>query len=296
MTTTSNPMTTGSDHRSTALDILRRGVTDIMTSDGWKRALEFRNRFHRYSFFNTSLILAQKPDATYVAGYRAWQQHNRYVRHGETGITILAPILKPDPINPDEQTLTGFRPVKVFDISQTDGDPIPTKPAPRLLEDTPDDRARLITLTLTLARYCHRHGVSVTWDFQHPTALGAYYPDQRHIAIKASLSATQGFKTLVHEAAHMLLHAASDERHLAELEAETTAYLVCHALGIDTSSYSFAYLASWTDDIEAFIRAGDRASKTARTIVSALATAAATQHRGATAVPTNAGPTWSVAQ
>src|SRR5690606_35760778 len=110
-------------------------------------------------------------------------------------------------------------------------------------------------------------GISVSWDFKHPHALGVYNPTERRIAIRVGLSHTQAFKTLCHETAHMLLHTGKEARSSAELEAETAAFLVCHALGIDTSSYSFAYLASWTDGLEDLIQAGDRASKAANQIL-----------------------------
>lgn len=261
---------TTTDSKQTALDILHKGVADLMTSDGWKRALDFQRRFTKYSFFNTSLILAQKPDAQLVAGYRTWITAKRQVRKGEKGITILAPLLKQDPEDPERRTLIGFRPAYVFDISQTDGDPIPLPESPKLLQDNHDDLVKLASYNFRLAMFCASHGVSVTWDFQHPAALGAYYPTQRRIAIKADLSHTQAFKTLCHEAAHMLLHDNEPNRTTGELEAETTAYLVCHALGIDTSSYSFAYLAGWAGDLEPLIKAGERASKAANTILNTL--------------------------
>lgn len=253
-----------------ALDTLHKGVTDLMTSDGWKRALEFRQRFHNYSYLNTLLILAQRPDATLVAGYRTWQASNRFVRKGEKGIAILAPLLVRDPDDRDQLNLVGFKTVYVFDLAQTDGEPIPQRESPRLLTDTPDAQAKLAGLHFRLAMFCASKGVRVSWDFQHEHALGVYRPANKHIAIRPGLSHTQAFKTLCHEAAHMLLHTGSENRHSAELEAETTAFLVSHALGIDTSTYSFAYLAGWTDSLEDLIQAGDRASKAADQILEHL--------------------------
>jgi len=253
-----------------ALDILQRGVTDLMTSGGWRRALEFRQRFHHYSFFNTSLILAQRPDATLVAGYRTWQKNNRQVRKGEQGLTILAPMLTRDPDDETRKLLTGFRCVKVFGLSQTDGDPIPQPEGPRQLTDAPHDRVRILAYQVLLEAYCRQQGVDVHHDFRHPHALGVYRPATREIALRPDLSTTQAFKTLTHEAAHMLLHTGSHERASAELEAETTAFLVCHTLGIDTSTYSFPYLASWTDTLEQLVAAGDRASKAADQILDHL--------------------------
>ncbi len=256
--------------KAEALEILQRGVADLITSAGWRRALEFRQRFHQYSFFNTSLILAQLPDATLVAGYRTWQKNERQVRKGERGLSILAPLLVTDRDDGTRKVLIGFRWVKVFDISQTDGEPIPQPEPPRQLQDTPQDRACVLAYDVLLEDYCMQQGVTVRRDFEHPHALGVYRPAVREIGVRTGLSVTHAFKTLVHEAAHMLLHTGTDQRAFAELEAETAAFLVCHELGIDTSSYSFAYLASWTDTLEDLVAAGDRASRAADTLLSAI--------------------------
>lgn len=264
------PTVTKSDSKQAALDILQRGVADILTSDGWRRALEFRQRFHTYSFFNASLILAQRPDSQLVAGFKAWLALGRHVRKGEKGIGILAPILRPDPDDTERKLLLGFRNVYVFDVTQTDGEPIPMPVAPKLLEDTPEDRAKIAGLDFRLSAFCAQRGVGVTWDFEHPQALGVYRPGDRHIGIKRGLGPVQSFKTLCHETAHLLLHSGTEQRSMAELEAETTAFLVCNALGVDTSSYSFAYLAHWAGNLEELLQAGDRASKAATTIITAL--------------------------
>lgn len=258
------------DAKQAALDTLHKGVTDLMTSDGWKRALQFRQRFHNYSYMNTLLILAQRPNATLVAGYRTWKTSNRFVRKGEKGIAILAPLLVRDPDDRDQLNLVGFKTVHVFDLAQTDGEPIPQRDSPRLLVDTPEDQAKLAGLHYRLAMFCASKGVRVNWDFQHEHALGVYRPTDKHIAIRPGLSHTQTFKTLCHEAAHMLLHTGSEPRNSAELEAETTAFLVANAIGIDTSTYSFAYLATWTNSLGNLIQAGDRASKAADQILEQL--------------------------
>lgn len=242
------------DAKQAALDTLHKGVTDLMTSDGWRKALEFRQRFHNYSYMNTLLILAQRPDATLVAGYRTWPASNRFVRKGEKGIAILAPLLIRDPDDSDLLNLVGFKTVYVFDLAQTDGEPIPQRDSPRLLTDMPDAQAKLAGLHFRLAMFCASKGVRVSWDFQHEHALGVYRPTDKHIAIKPGLSHTQTFKTLCHETAHMLLHTGSERRDSAELEAETTAFLVANAIGIDTSDYSFAYIASWAASLEDLIK------------------------------------------
>src|SRR5690625_4915918 len=106
-----------------ALERLQTAVFDLLTSDGWIKALRFRAQFHSYSFFNSLLILSQLPTATLVSGYRKWKEMGRQVRKGERGIRILAPMLRKDPDDEERKVLTGFREVSVFDVSQTDGEP-----------------------------------------------------------------------------------------------------------------------------------------------------------------------------
>lgn len=251
---------TKSTHQA-ALERLQAAVFDLLTSEGWIKALQFRAQFHTYSFFNSLLILTQLPTATLVSGYRKWQEMGRQVRKGERGIRILAPMLRKDPDNPEQKILTGFREVSVFDISQTDGEPIPQPPAPKRLEEDND----LIRAAIrTLEAYCDEVGIDLDRELTHPTALGAYRTTDHSISLRPGLPALQELKTLVHELGHALLHDThSVNRHTAELEAETTAFLTLQQLGIDTSEYSFPYLANWTDTFENLIAAGDNASKAA---------------------------------
>jgi antirestriction protein ArdC len=258
--------------KTKAIELLHQGVTDLMSSEGWRQALEMRSRLHSYSFFNVSLILAQKPDATLVAGFRRWLELGRYVRKGEKGIAILAPLLKKDKDKPNEMSLVGFRTAYVFDVSQTDGDELPLLPSPKLLED---DTSAIRHAISDLEAFAHGEGFTVSYDLSHPRALGAYRPTFKTIALKPEMPALQTLKTLVHELAHALLHDLDDERHSAELEAESAAFLVCHELGLDTSSYSFAYLAGWTESLEQLITAGERASRAADRILEVVEDACA---------------------
>ena len=265
-----SPRSSGKD---AALELLQRGVADLMTSSGWRRALEFRRRFHTYSFFNMALILSQRPDAQLVAGYRAWQRVGRQVRKGEKGLGILAPMLKrdPDADDPSERVLTGFRLVKVFDVAQTEGEPVPMPDAPRLLEDTPEDLERLAGLEERLVKHCTALGVALRFDLAPESrALGFYRPGKPEIVIRSDLGPVQRFKTLVHEAAHWQLHTGLTDRETAELEAESAAFLVAHTLGVGTSIYSFAYLAGWAPSLDALMQAGDRAAKAADAILDIL--------------------------
>ncbi|MEX2536363.1 MAG: ArdC-like ssDNA-binding domain-containing protein [Trueperaceae bacterium] len=255
------------DSKQKALAILHGGVSELMQGTGWRQALEFRSRFHNYSFLNTSLILAQCPDARLVADYRKWQELGRQVRKGEKSISILAPIIKKDKEDPDKKFVAGFRAVPVFDISQTDGEPVPGPESPKVLEG---DGASIRQATNVLERYCVEQGIQLTRDLEHGRALGIYRPTTKSIALKSYLPALQELKTLTHELAHALLHDSTSDRVVAELEAESSAFLVCHQLGLDTSAYSFAYLAGWADTLETLIAAGDRACKAAEKILERL--------------------------
>ena len=132
-----SPQFTPQDKSNKALELLYKGVTSLLDSSSWKEALKFRSKFHSYSFRNAYLIYLQCPTATLVAGYRRWQELGRQVRKGETSLAILAPILKKmeGEGGDDERKVVGFRTARVFDISQTDGEPLPELPRPVLLED-----------------------------------------------------------------------------------------------------------------------------------------------------------------
>ncbi len=125
------------DKPNKALELLYDGVTNLLDSESWKEALKFRSKFHSYSFRNAYLIYLQCPTATLVAGYRRWQELGRQVRKGETSLAILAPILKKveGEGGDDERKVVGFRTARVFDIAQTDGEPLPELPRPERLED-----------------------------------------------------------------------------------------------------------------------------------------------------------------
>jgi len=247
-----------------ALDRLHQGVTDLMTSHGWQAALKFRSQFHSYSFFNSLLILAQRPDAQLVSGYRKWQELGRQVRKGEKGIRILAPLLRKDEHDQDTRFLIGFKEVSVFDVGQTDGDPIPATPKPVILEG---DTALITSAIAALEAFCAAQGIPFDRNLEHPRALGVYRHADNSISLKPGLPKLQELKTFVHELAHALLHNPTTDRALAELEAESAAYLTLHQLGLDTSAYTFAYLANWADDVGSLIDAGHIASTAADQIL-----------------------------
>jgi len=237
---------------------LEEGVKEIRQADGWRRYLRAQAMFHGYSWGNVILILTQRPDATRVAGYRAWQRLDRHVRRGEHGIRILAPLVRRVPVeegddDPElEPRLVGFRIVTVFDIAQTDGEPLPEPPVRRLTNDSERGawlRQRLLTIAET-------EGVVVERGAELGPALGMYLPREHRIRIAGGLSSEQEAKTLVHELAHALLHRQNDTpRELQEAEAEGTAFVVAAWAGISTEEYSFGYIADWAGkEGEAMVR------------------------------------------
>lgn len=167
-----------------ALTLLQQGVTELMSAAGWRAALAMKARFHSYSFQNTCLIFSQRPDATLVAGYKRWFALKRFVKKGEKGIAILAPLLRKDPDDPEQRILVGFKVAYVFDVSQTDGEPIPEMPRPVLL----DADSALIQGTLQrVMAVAQQEGFSVKHDLSDGSALGCYRPSTRQIALRADL-------------------------------------------------------------------------------------------------------------
>ena len=257
-----------------ALEVLHENVERIRNGDEWRRALEFRSRFHKYSFSNAFLIALQHPSATMVAGYRKWQELGRQVRKGEKSIGILAPMTRKIRDEADEERIvvTGFRTASVFDVSQTDGPEIPDVPRPTLLNG--DDEAA-IRMLLHAEGFARDLGLKVAYVPQGELhgAMGSYPPATGWIRVREDVSPKQQLKTLVHEIAHGILHSKIDDRQshsLIELEAESAAYLVADGLGLDTSAYSFHYVAHYAVDAELLLKSGDAAVKAADQILAAL--------------------------
>ena len=261
------------DKANKALELLFEGVTNLLDSEGWKEALKFRSKFHSYSFRNAYLIYLQCPTATLVAGYRRWQELGRQVRKGETSVAILAPVLKKvkSEGGDEERRVVGFRTARVFDIAQTDGEPLPELPRPVLLEDDSEGIQEAFRLAKAFAI---SKGFPVQVRDIHGGALGRFSLLDSSIALQKNLPPLQMLKTLVHELAHGLMHKGKvptqATKHVLELEAESCAFLVLFELGLDTSRYSFAYLASWMEKPEELLEAGERASKAAAEVVQAL--------------------------
>jgi len=238
--------------RTTAAELLATladGVADLTSSTAWRAWLDVQRRFHRYSWGNTLLIAAQRPDAKRVAGFHAWLRLGRHVRKGEHGIAILAPVVPRlrvvDADSGDERWVAGrphaFRVAHVFDVSQTDGEELAPPPVTRLEGGDPKD------WYTQLRDVAHSLEFTVEEDYLPDDVNGDCNHALRQIRIEVRNGQRQQVKTLAHELGHAILHAdrAGLCREQAELEAESVAYVVCAGLGIDTSEYSFGYLAVW---------------------------------------------------
>jgi antirestriction protein ArdC len=262
-------MTTGTSHRHLVAQ-LEEGIASLTSSHAWRDHLVFQSRFHRYSYGNVLLIASQDGRATHVAGFRAWRRLNRYVRRGEKAIWILAPMVGKKTEageGAEERVIRGFRYVPVFDISQTDGDDPPTV-CTKLAGDDPEhfyDRLLGVARSLGFRVEDHEFG---------DTTNGDCSPSEHRIRVHVHNSPAQRLKTLAHELAHALLHEDVEDRALAELEAESTAYVVCRGIGLDTGDYSFGYVATWAGGgpqaITGIKRSCDRIQKTAALILHAV--------------------------
>jgi hypothetical protein len=233
-------MTTTTD-RSELLAQLSEGIANLTTSDEWQRYLDCQSRFYRYSPNNVMLIAQQRHEATYISGFNAWKKHNRFVRKGEKAIWILAPMVykqTDEKTDEEQKVIRGFKWVPVFDIASTDGEDLPT--ICNKLDG--DDPAGLFAHLIEVANSI---GFTVE-DAELPGSVNGDCSHSEHrIRVEITNSPAQRVKTLAHEIGHALLHEKYDNRPLAEMEAESTAYVVCKALGLDTSDYSFGYVATW---------------------------------------------------
>jgi len=233
------------------LATLERGIAAILDGNDFARYLAALARFHMYSLNNVVLIQAQRPAATRVAGYRAWQALGRQVRKGERGIRIVVPYRAR--IEPEEEgsgskqeIVTGWGIGYVWDIDQTIGEPLA---APPIYSALTGDVAVAEIVREELTGWLRREGVTlVQRDTGRPN--GYYLPRTREIAIHRDLTGVSELKTLVHEAAHFAAdHCGGVRWEDAETVAEGAAYTVLSHFDLDTSGYSFAYVADWARDL-----------------------------------------------
>ena len=251
-----------------AAELLAESVTQLMNSETFKAALRFRRKLHSYSFRNAWLIYCQLPEASMIAGYRRWQELGRQVRKGEKSLAIFAPLTRKN--DEGDKEVFGFRTASVFDVSQTDGDDIPKLPRPEILTAEGEN---IDQLKEVIGNYAIAKGFTLEYR-PLKRSLGVYNLRNKKIAVDDGLPPLQTLKTLVHELAHALMHSgqpiAEDKRHQYELEAESVTFIVCDALNLDTSQYSFAYLANWAENVNELLPAVNRACKVADSILEAL--------------------------
>ena len=258
-------------------DRLEQGITELFDSERYKEYLRVMSKFHNYSFNNTLLIAMQKPDASLIAGFTAWKnQFQRNVKKGEKGIKIIAPSpfkikQETEKIDPQTQkpvigrdgkpvteekeiTIPAYKVVSVFDVSQTEGKELPDIAVDALTGDVEQYSDFFAALEKTSP-------VPIGFEKIEGGAHGYYHLEDKRIALDEGMSELQTLKTAIHEIAHAKLHdidlnAPKDEqqprvdRRTREVEAESVAYTVCQHYGLDTSDYSFGYVAGWSSGRE----------------------------------------------
>ena len=253
-----------------AVATLEAGIAALLDGEGFARYLRTMARFHQYSARNVALIHAQRPAATRVAGYRAWQALGRQVRQGERGIVILAPRrvkLTGEAGGEEVWGVRGFGVAHVFDVAQTAGADLPAPPTVAPLASASDAGARLWD---RLAAFLAGAGVTVARE-DTGAANGVYYPLRRHIAVHPRLTGDQAAKTLAHEAAHhVAAHGGGVPRADAETVAEGAAYVVLHHCGVDAGGYTFPYVARWAEDWAVLARNLEAIRATASALIVAL--------------------------
>ena len=270
--TTTIPLPVQGKDMDSIMQSLESGVEELFTSNRYQEFLKTMAKFHNYSFNNTMLIAMQRPDATLVTSYKNWQSMGRQVMKGEKGITIIAPapykkmkekevldenqrpIMGTDGKPKTEQvevTVPHFKAVTVFDIAQTSGEPIQTL-APELLTAAVQDFDSFMQAIQKISP------VPIRFDEIDGNANGYYHNADKEIVIKKGLSESQTLKTAIHETVHAKLHdreimeslGVEKDRLTKEVEAESVAYCVCSSFGLDTSDYSFPYIAGWSSSRE----------------------------------------------
>lgn len=274
------------------------GVKAVFESESYKDCLRYMSKFTNYSAGNCILIMLQKPEASLVAAFGKWKELGRTINKGEKGIAILAPMtfkskeVVEQPVvdsngrqvfNSDgsekkekvetEHTDVGFKKVYVFDVSQTSGEPVPEY-VHELNEDIEDEHIQAV-----ISAVRNVTGFPVEFDDIKSGAKGYYSCTEQRIVIQSNMNGAQAVKTAIHECAHALLHdpekklpTLDSSRSDKEVQAESIAYIVASRYGLDTSDYSFPYIASWSKgkQLEQLNRFLSEIQETARTICNAI--------------------------
>lgn len=286
------------DRTADALKTLEEGILRLTNSSEWTRYLKMQAAFHQYSFANTMLILAQCPDATRVAGFKTWQKLGRQVRKGEKALWILAPRTfkaksnddadaagDDDEEAPEGKIVVSFRPVPVFDVSQTEGDALPSP----VMKLTGGDGG----LFIRVKAWAEAWGCPVTVADIGGNINGFYEPERHAITVRAGMDPAQQLKTLVHELAHAHLHRDFEvyraHRGDCELEAESVAFVVLHHFGVNSGDYSFGYVAGWQGGgdlaVTTLKACAKRIQTTAKAIIEGLSRIGATGEDSIQAAP-----------
>ena len=269
-----------------ALDHIESSLEAINTNEDWLNYLCFQSKFYNYSFGNTILIYSQNPEASYVKGYKAWNQLGRYVKKGSKGLVILAPCFKKtevfkEPENKSEyhdaegeketkKVISGFRVTYVYDIADTDGS---DEYLPVLVKGLAGNSDAEKEIYEKLVRFIStEHQVK---EVTGTASKGSYNLDTGVICVRGDLEYLQRIKTLLHEYAHALdfkMHPEPDvSRNRRELIAESVAFVVAMRLGLDTSSYSMSYIKSWLKDVDELKIIADTVQKVSARIINNLA-------------------------
>jgi hypothetical protein len=265
---------TQQDRVAALMEQAAQGVEQLSTEQGWRSYLDTVAKFHRYSVNNQMLIEAQNPDASTVAGFGKWKELGRNVRKGEKGIAILAPMVRRaeelEQDGDDGRRVMGFRVAHVFDVSQTEGEPLPPLPeVPLLTGDAPAGPAwRGLALQVKDAGFSLERA-DLSREFPGANGVTKFGPNE--VVVGSHCQPAQALKTLAHELGHVKLHDPAkgyQRRETAELEAESVAYIVSNSIGLDSTEYSVPYLTGWSGgDAEKVRAVANRVTACARDII-----------------------------
>ena len=269
-----------------ALNRIEDCLATINTDEDWLNFLCFQAQFYNYSFGNAMLIFSQNPNATYVKGYKAWNQLGRYVKKGSKGLAILAPCIRKVEVfkEPENRNLyhdeeaekeirkvvSGFRIAYVYDIADTDGDDSMLPVLVTGLAGNSEQEKEIYERLLNVISKEH-----CVQEVSGTASKGSFNLETKVISIRDDLEYLQKIKTLLHEYAHLLdfqMHPEDDiSRNRRELIAESVAFIVSLRLGLDTSRYSMSYIKSWLKDKEELKIIADSVQRIAYTIITELA-------------------------
>lgn len=253
---------------------LENKVRAVIEGGELESFLKFSSKFHNYSFGNLMWIYAQRPDASTVASYKRWTELKRNVKAGSKGIKILAPMIgsfdekdaQGNATGDKVKVIRGFKVVHVFDISDTEGEPLPGDMS-TFIKQLEGDTDELIWDALVQVAVCPVNMVPMASN-----TGGCYVPLLDEIRINSTVSRQHNVKTLIHEISHRI---NQDEKSdsISECTAEGVAYVVAGHLGIDSSSYSVGYLASWSKgNIKLVASVGKVIIQTAQAIIKSMDT------------------------